>query len=259
MHRLTFASAAVAPIFDPPVGFSVFNNQPGDVAPVHGSVVSQLWLDDGNNGTSVTTDVTSPCQSLDGNTNVLTTLFSTGLPGGSAPCYIYIPFVSNGFSYKKLCFELYFKCSANFQNAPSPNTGTKLLWPAADQVQGSQTYVSLNAATADLYVIQQGGVSRNLVNNLAAAALASRFGQWERLKFVLGMNTDDSTADGTLDVYYNTVHVTSYTDVNWQANGATGSSRVWQSLAWNPTYGGGPTSPPVNMNEYIDHLQISGQ
>jgi adhesin/invasin len=250
--------ASVAPTSgcsNQPGGYTTINDQPWDQKPVHGSSTPQGWIDDGGNGNSafsITNDATSPAASS--NHNVISALFPAGSPGGSATFNTYRPFASSE-QYKNIYICLYLKHDADFDNT-NGNTGSKFIWPAGDQVGGTMTYTSHDHATMDFAMIQQGPVDRIMEANLnfAAAEIQPLRGTWVKYEMLLRANTDNSTANGTLDIWINGTHTHSYNNVNWQM----GASRTWQSLSWNPTYGGGLNPVPHNQYQYMDNIHISG-
>ena len=73
-------------------------------------------------------------------------------------------------------------------------------------------------------------------------------------EMLLKANTNNSTANGELHMWIDGVKTHQYANVNWQMGG----SRTWQSLAWNPTYGGGLNPVPRDQYQYLDHVRISG-
>ena len=181
-------------------------------------------------------------------------LVPQGSPGGSAPFYIYRPF-SSGEQFANLYICLYLKHEAGFDNT-NGNAGTKFLWPAGDQVQGTATYLSHDGADMEFQVIQQGGITRALFGNLnrPATILDVKRGQWVRYELVLRAPTTSGASNGQLHVWLDGVKTHQYSDVAW----AMGSARKWLSLAWNPTYGGGLNPVPKNQRQYMDHIRISG-
>ncbi|HTE47308.1 MAG TPA: Ig-like domain-containing protein [Gemmatimonadaceae bacterium] len=238
-----------------PAGFTTISDQPWDQSPARSVRAPLGWVDDAGNGASalsIVTDATSPYQSA--NHNVIDGLFPAGMPGGGAPFYVYRPF-SAVEQFKNLYICVYLKHDANFDNT-NGNAGTKFLWPAGDQVQGSQTYLSHDGPDMEFMVIQQGGVDRQLRANLSApAALMAQYrGQWVRYELEFKSNTSNGAADGALNVWINGTKTHQYTNVNWQMAAA----RTWLSLAWNPTYGGGTHPVPHNQHQYMDHIHISG-
>jgi hypothetical protein len=187
--------------------------------------------------------------------NVVAGLFPQGSPGGSGPFYIYRT-MGAAEQYKNIYICVYMKHSSDFDNT-NGNAGTKFLWPAGDQVQGTGTYFTFNGSSMDFGVNQQGGNSNNreMYANLGVSGTVfSKRGQWVRYEVLMKANTDNSTPNGQLHIWIDGVKTHQYTDVNWQMS----SARTWLSLAWNPTYGGGLNPVPHNQYEYIDHLRVSG-
>jgi len=238
-----------------PTGYTAMNDQPWDQTAVR-NVSSPLgWIDDAGNGSkafSIVNDPTSPYQGS--NHNVIAGLFPGGMTGGGAPFYVYRPF-SSAEQYKNLYICVYLKHDANFDNT-NGNAGTKFLWPAADQVQGSMTYTSHDGASMDFQILQQGPVDRQIGANMnsSAARLLGLRGTWVKYEMLFKANSSNSTANGELHVWINGTKTHEYTNVNWQMS----SSRTWLSLAWNPTYGGGTNPVPRNQYQYMDNIHISG-
>ena len=238
-----------------PTGYTRFHEQPWDAAPIR-NVQSPLgWIDDGGNGGSAFSIVSDPTSLFPStNHNVIAGKFAQGSPGGSAPFYVYKPF-GTGEQFRNMYICVYVKHDANFDNT-NGNAGTKFLWPAGDQVGGAMTYTSHDGPNMDFAMIQQGPVDRYLGANLnpTAALVVNRRGQWMVYEMLLKANTNNSTANGELHMWIDGVKTHQYANVNWQMGG----SRTWQSLAWNPTYGGGLNPVPRDQYQYLDHVRISG-
>lgn len=237
-----------------PAGFTRIQDQPWDTTPSRNVRTSAGWIDDSGAAglrMSVIVDPTSPFPWT--NHNVAQGLFPAGFGGGSAPFFAYRPFAAKE-QYQNLYLCMFVKHDANFDNT-NGNAGTKFVWPAGDQVQGVLTYTSFNAPNMDFQVIQQGAVDRQIAANLSSALVLNLRGTWVKYELLLKANTNNSTANGGLDVWINGVPTHHYTDVNWQMN----TARTWLSLAWNPTYGGGTNPVPHNQYEYMDHLRVSGK
>jgi hypothetical protein len=237
-----------------PAGATRINDMPWDSVPRHTHAITG-WLDDAGNAQqamSILVDSTSPMPWT--NHNVVAALFPAGAPGGAGPFYVYRPFSSSE-QYHTLYVCLYMKHSANFDNT-NGNVENKFMWPAGDQVEGSQTYVTFYGPNMDFGIEQQGGVDRGMFANLGPSGqVLNQRGQWVEYEFLLKASSSNSTPDGQLDIWINGVHTHHYVDVAWQM----GSSRRWQSLAWTPTYGGGLNPVPHDQYEYIDHIRISGK
>lgn len=238
------------PCANEPAGATRFEDQPWN------TVLPKGWVDDVRTGFAkgaIVIDSTAPVSAP----NVVAGTFAKGDPGGSGAFYIYRPFSSSEqFSTLYLCVAL--KHSSDFDNT-NGNAGTKLFWPAGDQIGGAMTYITLNGAQMDVGVNQQGGSlgqdGREMYANLGVDGhVYARRGTWIVYEFLLRASSSNTSNDGTLDVWLDGVHTHRYTDVRWQM----ASDRHWKSLAWNPTYGGGLNPVPHDQYEYIDHLRLSG-
>jgi hypothetical protein len=237
-----------------PAGSTTINDQSWDQIP-NSSLHPMGWIDDDGRAASklsTVNDPTSPYASA--NHNVVAGLFRQGDAGGSGPFYVYRPFAS-GEQFKNLYICVYMKHSANFDNS-NGNAGTKFLWPAADRVQGAETYVTFDGSDMNVGINQQGATNREMYSNLGASGagrVLNKRGSWVRYEFLLKGNTSGS-ANGEMHIWLDGVKTHQYTNVNW----TMGSSRTWQSLAWNPTYGGGLNPVPHDQWEYIDNVRITG-
>jgi len=235
-----------------PAGYTVINDNALKDIPAWPAKSSTGWIDDERNAKtaiSIVNDPTAPASP-----NVAAGLFPGGMTGGGAPFYVYRPFAATE-QFKNLYICGFVKHDAAFDNT-NGNAGTKFMWPAGDQVQGALTYMNHDGSGMDFTVNQQGAVDRMLFGNLnrAAAQMYSKRGQWVRYEVLLKANSSNSAANGELHVWMNGTKTHQYTDVNWQM----ASARTWLSLAWNPTYGGGPNRVPRDQRQYLDQLRISG-
>ncbi len=237
-----------------PGAYTRINDQPWDRVPLP-PATSLGWIDDHHNAASavpVVSDPTSPFPWT--NHNVAAGTFAKGMTGGVSPFFLYRPFAPQE-QFRSVYICLYLKHSAHFDNT-NGNTGTKFLWPAADQVQGAQTYCGHDGAEMSFQFFQQGAVDRRLGPNVnaAAATLRGKRGRWVRYEMLLKASTSNDSMDGMLDVWLDGVHTHHYTDVRWQMSPA----RRWLSVTWSPTYGGGLHPVPHAQYQYMDHIRISG-
>jgi hypothetical protein len=238
-----------------PAGYTRFNEQPWDAAPIRNVQTPQGWIDDYDNGAqafSIVSDPTSPFPSP--NHNVIRGHFPQGAPGGSSPFFVYRQF-DPAEQYKNIYFCLLLKHDANFDNT-NGNTGTKFIWLAGDQVQGTQLYTSHNQSNMEFTVYQQGTVDRSLDPTLdpTAAQLIGRRGSWVTYELLFKANTANGTADGELHAWIDGVKTQQFTNVDYQMTPA----RTWLSIGWNPTYGGGLNPVPRDQYQDMDHLRLSG-
>lgn len=208
------------------------------------------WIDDARNATKALSVVTDPMAPVAG--GAIGGLFPAGMSGGGAPFYIYRPFaVTEQFRNLYICG--YVKHDTDFDNT-NGNTGSKFLWPSADQVQGTMTYTGHDGSTMEFALFQQGVVDRFLHANVSPSTVASLRGTWVRYELLFRGSSSNSTADGGLDIWIGGRQTHHYTDVRYQMNPA----RTWLSLAWNPTYGGGLNPVLHDQRQYLNGLRVSG-
>ncbi|HEY9229110.1 MAG TPA: hypothetical protein VIP11_20840 [Gemmatimonadaceae bacterium] len=238
-----------------PGGATRLPDQTWDAVPSRTSA-SDGWRDDNGSASSKLRIVDDPTSPFPGsNHNVVAGLFNQGNPGGTGPFNVFRAFTATEqFSTLYICVVM--KHSENFDNT-NGNAGTKFLWPAGDEVQGAKTYVTFHGPNMAVGINQQGAVDREMGANVGGASagnVVSRRGQWVTYEFLLKANSNNDTPNGELRIWIDNVKTHEYTNVNWQM----GASRTWQSLSWNPTYGGGPNPVPHDQFEYIDNIRISG-
>lgn len=239
-----------------PVGYTVFNDQPWDVTPNHNTSTSSVgWFDDASdNPPRITkiTDATAPASP----SNVAQGKFPIGMSGGVAPFRVYYPFANPSERYPKLYVGYYLWLSSNFA-AVTSDTGFKHTWIAGDAIQGSQVYTELNGDNLAFYFKQQGTVPDRTIDanvGLASNAYMTQFrNTWGSVEYLLGMNTADGTANGTLKVWINNILTHDYSDINWITSGA---SRTWKSFEWYPI--GPAAAMPADEYQNMDHIKIAG-
>ncbi len=240
-----------------PAGYARIQDQPWNVAPKSATGLRSMgWFNDDaldDFKLTIQSDPTAPFSS----SSVIRGEFNAGDAGGSAPFSVRRSFVS-GELYPKLYLCMYVKHDANFDNT-NGNAGSKFFWPAGDAPGsfGSDTYTSHDGVNMDFALFQQNRVDRQLGQNVGPAGQArmvTRRGQWVRYEMLFVMNTANGAANGQFHAWIDGVKTHQYTDVDFNISAA----RAWQSLRWEPTYGGGTNPVPHDQYQYIDHLRISG-
>lgn len=189
--------------------------------------------------------------------------------------------------YKNVYYAGVQKWDANWQNTVG-GAGTKHMWLAGDQLQGTGTYITLDGEfNMNFGIVQQGGRrdpvlfvsdptndhNRELYANLPGAdgTLYSLRGQYVRWEVIHKANSAVDVFDGELHIWLNDVKTHEYprsapnggssgqnAGVNWAMDLASTGVRKWLSIVWNPTYGGGGSSPSVDQLCYLDHFRMAG-
>ncbi|HEY5022322.1 MAG TPA: Ig-like domain-containing protein, partial [Gemmatimonadaceae bacterium] len=80
-------------------------------------------------------------------------------------------------------------------------------------------------------------------------------GQWYHWELVFAINSSGST-DGTADWWINGVQVGHYTGIGYVS---ASQSRVFQTMKWDPTWGGLGGTVPADQFMTMDHIYISGK
>ncbi len=251
-------SAAAAGCSNEPAGYTRIQDQPWNVAPQKATGLTSMgWFNDDaldDFKLTIQSDPTAPFSP----SNVIRGEFNAGDLGGSAPFSVRRPFGS-GELFPKLYLCMYMMHDANFDNVNVTNAGSKFFWPAGDAPGsfGSDTYTSHDGAQMDFALFQQNRVNRQMGQNIGPAGKATMFprrGQWVLYEMLFVMNTASGTANGEFHVWIDGVKTHQYTNVDYTITAA----RAWQSLRWEPTYGGGTKPVPKDQYQFIDHLRMSG-
>jgi uncharacterized protein YjdB len=80
-------------------------------------------------------------------------------------------------------------------------------------------------------------------------------GQWYHWELVFAINSSGST-DGTADWWINGVQVGHYTGIGYVS---ASQSRVFETMKWDPTWGGLGGTVPADQFMTMDHIYISGK
>jgi hypothetical protein len=183
---------------------------------------------------------------------ILRATFPTGYSGGAAPGTSWLNFPNT--PVRTVYAAFWTKFSANFYgHASNVNKQAYFRTPAFN---GLFVFVANGAGTNALYpeIRIQGTVTYgtyNLAPNLVPGAIIPR-GQWNLVEIVAVGNTAGNT-DGSIDVYLNGIHVTSYA-MQWESGGTT-----WGYFTGYPDWGGtGDTMPATCWMDW-DHAYVSGK
>jgi hypothetical protein len=151
----------------------------------------------------------------------------------------------------------WFRYSANWYGQ---STGTnKQLYVWTNGVKPSMYIFARGDGNGELepYATVQGSrVPRSdellLGPNLVPSARIIR-GQWQHMELVLVGNTP-GTANGSLDLYLDGVHVSSYKNMQFIDGDA-----LWGDMNFDPVWGGLGGSVPATQTFDIDHFYMSGK
>jgi hypothetical protein len=201
----------------------------------------------------------NPCQFVDdptapSPTKVYRAEYPTGFVAGSGPCNSWL-FVHD--TLHTVYLSWWFRYSSNWYGQSTGTNKQLYVWTNGDH---PTMYVFARGdGTGELepYATVQGSqVPRSdellLGPNLVPSARISR-GQWHHFELVLVGNTA-GTANGSLDLYLDGVHVSSYSGMQFIAGDA-----LWYDVNFDPVWGGLGGTVPATQTLDIDHFYMSGK
>jgi hypothetical protein len=215
--------------------------------------LNELGWDDSGSGGKIVQDATAP-QSP---SNILRTTLPAGFQAGGGT------FSGDLFFTGKRTFYV------SYWGRVSSN------WQGQDAGVNKQFYAYTNGTTPNIYFdahgtgsgplvpqlagqdIIKGGIGGDPLNpdwapNLVPSVRIIR-GQWYHVEVVLVGNTAGS-ANGSIDWYFNGVHVGSYSNVQFQSGAA-----VWTQLHYTNLWGGGGGSTAAAQTLDFDHMYLSAK
>ena len=209
---------------------------------------------------TVVSDATAPKSSP----SVLQIRFPAGFSAGGSPA---LTERDLGSTASTLYVSMWIKLSSNWVGQMTGTNKVLHFWIAGLNrlfvyIDGSygntlQPYVGLQGI-ATPYNDGAGSTSTsvNLRPNVAGQTGAQIVrGQWYHWELVFAINSAGS-ADGTADWWINGVQVGHYTGIGYVS---AGQSRVFQTMKWDPTWGGLGGTVPVDQFMTMDHIYISGK
>jgi hypothetical protein len=258
------ALSVVAPPPPPP---------PGTVEPAGMSVITErsfsALAEDGwyvptgsdLNNFTVISDATAPKSSP----SVLQIRFPAGFPAGGSPA---LTERDLGSTASTLYVSMWIKLSSNWVGQMTGTNKVLHFWMAglnrlfvyidgAGATNILQPYVGLQGI-ATPYNDGAGSTSTsvNLRPNVSGQTGAQIVrGQWYHWELVFAINSSGA-ADGTADWWINGVQVGHYTGIGYVS---ASQSRVFQTMKWDPTWGGLGGSVPADQFMTMDHIYISGK
>jgi hypothetical protein len=211
------------------------------------------WSDGGGSGEfDLRTDATAPHSP----TGILHAWFPAGYAAGNGP----VAFDRSSLGDKRTMYVAFWsRYSANYYGQSS-GTNKQFYLHATTGDAPVFFFSAYGSGSGPLlpYIQLQGVISwspnpgsGNLGPNLVPGAQIIR-GQWNLVEVVAVGNTA-GTADGSVDVYLNGTHVSSYT-IQWQS-GATTWSRLHGTTIWGGVGGTVPTLMSVDW----DHIYLSAK
>jgi hypothetical protein len=177
-------------------------------------------------------------------------LFPLGLVGGSGPISTARDL---GSQYRAIYISCWIKLSANWVGHSSNVNKIFHLWSNGSNRVYVQAYGAGSSRLQPAISTQSmNEPNRDLFSNLQARPFSR--GVWHRWEIVLRANTNGQP-NGEVRWWFDGVESGRYTDLNFV--GAT-DKNVWESLDWNPTWGGVGDLLLADQTMQIDHLYISG-
>jgi len=187
-------------------------------------------------------------------TKVFRAQYQTGFVAGSAACdsWLFVP--SN---LHTVYVSWWFKYSSNWWGQSTGTNKQLYVWTNGDHPTMYVFAEGSGSGELTPYATVQGSqVPRNsellLGPNLVPSARIIR-GRWHHMELVLVGNTP-GTANGSLDLYLDGVHVSSYSGMQF----ITGDA-LWGDVNYAPVWGGLGGSVPQTQTFDIDHFYMSGK
>jgi hypothetical protein len=209
---------------------------------------------------TVIPDVTAPKSAP----SVLQIRFPAGFSAGGSPA---LTERDLGSTASTLYVSMWIKLSSNWVGQMTGTNKVLHFWMAGLNrlfvyIDGSganilQPYVGLQGI-ATPYNDGAGSTSTsvNLRPNVAGQTGAQIVrGQWYHWELVFAINSSGGT-DGSADWWINGVQVGHYTGIGYVS---ASQSRVFETMKWDPTWGGLGGTVPADQFMTMDHIYISGK
>lgn len=193
---------------------------------------------------------------------------ATGLPG-STPTTGHIPFPAgfeggrtsgwttreglDSFGHREIYVSFWLKLSDNWQSAGSGVSKVGFVWIHDNPVvfPTNWTYGD-DPIKTQIRLQNTPDGARNLDPNVGEVEI--RRGAWYRWEILLVANTGDAR-DGEAHWWIDGEKIGEYTDVIY---GDASQSKLWQTVAWRPTWGNRDDVVQEEMATWMDHLYASG-
>lgn len=232
-----------------PPGFTKFTERAFNSEPPNGPA-EDGWTSDylpDPSGVTIVSDSSAPYSPP----KVGQALFYAGFPSGSGP--VDAERYLTGTSATQLYMSFWVKFSSNWYGNSSSVNKIFFIWIHDAPSVYLQAYGSGNAALYPLVTTQNTpGDHDPWWANVNSSVQVVR-GTWQRWEVLLVCNTAGN-ADGVLKWWVDGTLIGSYNNVQYAS--AT-QGHTWQTVAWNPTYGGGGPAVPADQYQRIDHIYVS--
>ncbi|HEV8197482.1 MAG TPA: hypothetical protein VGP87_12630 [Gemmatimonadales bacterium] len=225
--------------------------------------VENGWADRGDRSFSIVVDSSAPHSPP----NVGQAKYYVGLPSGSGPIATWIN-PPPGLRTLYACYWI--KMSPNWT---ATSQATKSIFfhigtpGSTGRVYSAIRGTPTMAAEIDFQAMgtrinapgpTQQQISWNGYPNQNPGSATVTRGQWVKWEILLTANTPGQY-DGTAEWWLNGVKVGSYSKIGYSGPAETGSSNTWREVNWNPTWGGGGSTPPQEQYMWFDHIYLSGK
>ena len=205
------------------------------------------WFEQGNDNFSIVQENSAPrSPKLVGRIT-----YPVGFEGGYEPAKTGY----SKFSSKKLYVSFSIKHSDNWQGHPSGVNKILFITDSSTGGGGDPMYFLLNGTTSNYHfeIRKQGSLgSENFSQNISPVSITP--GDWVNIELLLVMNSTPGKSDGEAHLWVNGQKTSEHTAVLWSDGNCT-----WDSIRWEPIWGGIGDSIREKIMMYVDHIYVSGQ
>lgn len=202
-----------------------------------------------------TTQFTSPASSR--GTQVGRFTYPAGLGGGGSPGSDGIDPANSaiwtgGSREVYLCFEIFF--SSNWQGHPTGTNKIFFVTMSSYGGNGDPCFLSLetNYAAGPQIVVRNQGAGGDAPTTALFAEEVIVYGTWNTVEVRLLANSADNVSDGELHLWVNGRKTQEDLSCEW-AN----ASALWDSVRWEPTWGGGGGTVVSDMYQQISEIFVA--
>jgi hypothetical protein len=249
LPTLTVTSGGTAFWPNEPPGFTKFTERAFNSEPPNGPA-EDGWTSDylpDPSGVTIVTDPSAPYSPP----NVGQALFYTGFPSGSGP--VDAERYLTGTSATQLYISFWLKFSSNWYGNGSSVNKIFFIWIHDAPAVYFQAYGSGNGPLIPLVTTQNTPADHDPWWGNQNSSVQVVRGAWQRWEVLLVCNTAGN-ADGVLKWWVDGTLIGSYNNVQYAS---ASQGHTWQTVAWNPTYGGGGPAVPADQYQWIDHIYVS--